>query len=119
MHWTRDCAYVLLEHHWPGPVMRIVSLKTPPAIIRFLVVSALSLLAFGVSNWVAGLLRDRGPLSYPRFGFPFEMMEGGSEIFDWHVNRQLFLLNAGIAAVASVILGLLGAFFCRLCPKHK
>src|SRR5262245_53984789 len=27
MHWTRDCASVSFEHHWPAPVMRIVSLE--------------------------------------------------------------------------------------------
>src|SRR3954466_11296023 len=24
MHWTRDCASVSIEHHWPAPVMRSV-----------------------------------------------------------------------------------------------
>jgi hypothetical protein len=24
MHWTRDCASVSFEHHWPAPVMSIV-----------------------------------------------------------------------------------------------
>jgi hypothetical protein len=31
MHWTRDCASVSFEHHWPAPVMRSVSQKSMPS----------------------------------------------------------------------------------------
>jgi len=53
---------------------------------RFVTICGLTFCAFGMANWLSGALRSLGPMGFPRFGFPFQMMEGGNVIFDWHPN---------------------------------
>src|SRR5437016_1628297 len=50
MHWTRDCVFVSIEHHWPAPVMRNVRPDNTMKLIEHL-------------EYVIGLLDHSAPQS--------------------------------------------------------
>src|SRR4051812_12162930 len=95
MHWTRDCASVSFEHHWPAPVMRVVGGKmkliTKMSILRALasaMILALMLVSYVIGYRNGSAARGRVVFLRPDVAdIPFVERRQSGTGYDPHLNH--------------------------------
>jgi hypothetical protein len=73
-----------------------------------------TLFGFAFANVYSGFVRSTDPWGFPRYGFPFDVMESAGMLFDTHIDQGMFLVDV---ATAVLISGVIGFLFWRLASK--